>query len=77
MATEKIKSYADLIVSFTRCPFEKVEADCPFVDYWNKDFDEVLTVIDQTAEKDLLSLRGHHQKCLQQKLDRGEELKFL
>ncbi len=78
MATEKNKSYADLIVPFTCCPFEKVEEDCPFTAYWNNmEFDKMLTVIDQMPEEELVVLRKHHQNCLQLKIDRGEEMVHL
>lgn len=78
MATEKNKTYADLIVPFTHCPFEKVENDCPFTTYWEKtDFDEILSIIDQMEEDELKILREHHQNCLQKKVDMGEELNYL
>jgi hypothetical protein len=75
MATKKNKAFADLIVPFMGCPFDKVESDCPFIPYWeNTDFDEMLVVIDKMPENKLESLRKHHKICLNKKIDKGEKL---
>lgn len=75
MATEKNKKYADLIVPFLCCPFEKVEDDCPFSIYWTGiDFDQMLVIIDQLSDDNLQNLQEHHYKCLQKKINRGEDM---
>jgi len=75
MATEKNKTFADLIVPFMRCPFVKVESDCPFNTYREiKAFDEILSIIDKMSEHKLQNLRKHHKVCLLKKLKKGEEM---
>ncbi|WP_320113238.1 hypothetical protein [Draconibacterium orientale] len=75
MATKKNKEFADLIVPFTACPFEKVEVDCPFSDFGNlKGLDEILKLIDQLPDEKLISLREHHKTCQEWKIEKGEAI---
>jgi hypothetical protein len=57
----KNKVFSDLIVPFTACPFEKVEVDCPFVDYWKVEgLEQVMELIDKLPEQQLLEYREQH-----------------
>lgn len=75
MATEKNKEFADLIVPFMACPFEKVEVDCPFTDFGDlKGLDAILKLIDQLPNEKLISLREHHNNCQEWKIVKGEAI---
>ncbi|WP_321995554.1 hypothetical protein [Draconibacterium orientale] len=75
MATEKNNEFADLIIPFTACPFEKVEVDCPFTYFGNhNELDEIIRLIDQLPIEKLISLREHHKTCQDWKLERGESV---
>ena len=75
MATEKNKKFADLIVPFTACPFEKIEDDCPFINFWKLNgLNQVVELIDKLPESELLNLREHHNTCRDWKLQRGEPI---
>ena len=67
--TEKKIKYADLVIPFTKCPFKKVEHDCPFVEYWKlSSIEKQIQVIEDLPEKELNSLREHHRLCQERKI---------
>lgn len=67
--TEKKIKYADLVVPFTRCPFKKVESDCPFVEYWKlASVEKQIQMIENLPEEKLESLREHHRFCQERKI---------
>ncbi len=67
--TEKKIKYADLVIPFTKCPFNKVEHDCPFVDYWKlSSVEKQVQAIENIREKELNSLREHHRLCQERKI---------
>lgn len=75
MTTEKNKVFSDLIVPFTACPFEKVEVDCPFVDYWKTEgLEQVMELINKLPEQQLLEYREQHQVCRDWKISQGEAM---
>jgi len=72
--TEKNIKYADLVVPFTKCPFDDIESDCPFVDYWKlPSMEEQITEMGNLPEEKLEELRQHHRKCLLDKVKRIQE----
>nr|WP_320154034.1 hypothetical protein [uncultured Draconibacterium sp.] len=72
--TEKNIKYADLVVPFTKCPFENVEADCPFVDYWKlPSMEEQITEMGNLSLEELEKLRRHHRRCLLKKVDKIQQ----
>lgn len=67
--TEKKIKYADLVVPFTKCPFKKVEHDCPFVEYWKlASVEKQVLAIENIPEKELDLLREHHRLCQARKI---------
>ncbi len=67
--TEKKIKYADLVVPFTKCPFKKVEYDCPFVEYWKlSSVEKQVQAIEDIPEKKLNLLREHHKSCQERKI---------
>lgn len=67
--TEKKIKYADLVVPFTKCPFKKVEHDCPFVEYWKlASVEKQIQIIENLPEEELESLRDHHRLCQERKI---------
>lgn len=75
MSTEKNKRFAGLIVPFSACPFEKVEDDCPFVEYWTLEgLEEIVEEINNLSEEKLLYLHEHHSMCRDRKIKAGEPI---
>lgn len=73
--TEKKIKYADLVIPFTKCPFENVEQDCPFIEYWNlASVEKQVTLIENFPEEKLDSLRNHHKLCQERKLKNVQNL---
>ncbi len=67
--TEKKIKYADLVVPFTKCPYKKVEHDCPFVKYWElSSVEKQVQAIENIPEKELNLLREHHRNCQERKM---------
>lgn len=67
--TEKNIKYADLVVPFTKCPFKKIEHDCPFVEYWRlASLENQIQAIGNLTEEKLDSLREHHKLCQERKV---------
>lgn len=73
--TKRNIKYADLLVPFSKCPFEEVESDCPFVEYWNfSSEEEQIVAMSNLPESKLNILRAHHQKCLERKMKENRRL---
>ncbi|MEZ5104475.1 MAG: hypothetical protein R2757_08265 [Draconibacterium sp.] len=69
--TEKKIKYADLVLPFTKCPFKKVENDCPFVEYWKlASIEKQVQAIESLPEEELDLLREHHRLCQEKKVKR-------
>ncbi|MCG6191174.1 hypothetical protein [Maribellus maritimus] len=67
--TERKIKYADLVIPFTKCPFKKVEPDCPFVEYWKlASVEKQIQIIEDLPEKELDLLREHHRLCQERKM---------
>jgi hypothetical protein len=67
--TEKKIKYADLVVPFAKCPFKKVERDCPFVSYWElASVEKQVQAIEDIPEVELDLLREHHRLCQERKI---------
>lgn len=76
--TEKKIKYADLVVPFTKCPFKKVEHDCPFIEYWKlASVENQVQAIEDLPEDELDILREHHRLCRERKIkDAQKRCKF-
>lgn len=71
--TEKKIKYADLVIPFTKCPFKKVEHDCPFVKYWElSSVEKQVQAIENIPEKELDLLRKHHRLCQERKIKNAQ-----
>ncbi|MEZ5104465.1 MAG: hypothetical protein R2757_08215 [Draconibacterium sp.] len=67
--TEKKIKYADLVIPFTRCPFKKVEHDCPFIEYWKlASVEKQVQAIENIPETELDLLRKYHRLCQERKI---------
>ncbi len=67
--TKKKIKYADLVVPFTKCPYKKVENDCPFIEYWRlTSVEKQVRAIEDLPEKELDLLREHHRLCQERKI---------
>ncbi len=63
--TKKNIKYADLVVPFTKCPFDDVEEDCPFTAYWKLSLiEKQLSEIENLSDEELEKLQLHHRKCV-------------
>ena len=70
---EKLKKYPDLLVPICHCPFEVIEKDCPFIEFWETDLLEEQEIqINSLSYAQLDKLRKHHRACLMTKIDKGE-----
>ncbi len=73
--TEKKIKHADLVIPFTKCPFKKVEQDCPFIEYWDlASVEKQIGLIENLPEEKLDSLRNHHELCQERKLKNAQNL---
>ena len=66
--TEKKIEYADLVIPFTKCPFKKIEHDCPFVECWKQaSIEKQVQLIEDLPVEELDLLRKHHRICVRKK----------
>lgn len=73
--TKKNIEYADLVIPFTKCPFEEIEYDCPFVEYWKlPSEEEQIVAMGDLPENRLDDLRKHHQRCLKRKMKENDSI---
>ena len=71
--TERKLKYADLVIPFTKCPFKKVELDCPFIEYWElASIEKQIQVIEDISEEKLELLRYHHRLCQGKKIKHAQ-----
>ena len=69
--TEKNIKYSDLVVPFTKCPFDDVEEDCPFIAYWKlTSIEKQLSEMENLPDEELEKLQQHHRKCVLSKVQR-------
>lgn len=71
--TEKKIKYADLVVPFSKCPFKKVEHDCPFIEYWKlTSIEKQVQAIENLPEEELEALRKYHRLCQDRKIKNAQ-----
>jgi hypothetical protein len=72
--SEKNIQYADLLMAFIKCPFDKADDDCPFEPYWKlSDIKKQLNTMQDLTIEELDRLQKHHRICLLNKVRRIRE----
>jgi hypothetical protein len=72
--SEKNIQYADLLMAFIKCPFEKADDDCPFEQFWKQsNVEKQLSSLQNLPISELDQLQKHHRICLLNKVRRIRE----
>jgi hypothetical protein len=72
--SKKNIQYADLLMAFIKCPFDKADDDCPFEPYWKlSDIKKQLNTMQDLTIEELDRLQKHHRICLLNKVRRMQE----
>ncbi|WP_167618780.1 hypothetical protein [Maribellus sediminis] len=73
MATVINIDYADLVIPISSCPFHDVEADCPFIEFWElTDYFEKLERLNSLSVEKKDVIRMQHQNCMKMKIEKSE-----
>lgn len=65
--------YADLVIPISSCPFLDVEADCPFIEFWNvTDYYKKLEMLNGLSAKKRSAIRLKHQNCMKMKIEKSK-----